>query len=69
MWGTLGATPCYLLAMLTCALLMTSSHSEGPTYDSLFMADSVWNLDQFLAEFGSTPVVAGEIPYAERYES
>ena len=38
---SLGAVACYLLVMLTCALLMTSSHSEGrkwsgfQTYDHL----------------------------------
>ena len=34
---SLGAAACYRLVLLTCALLMTSSHSEG--LDSVFMND------------------------------
>ena len=31
---SLGAAACYLLFLLTCALLMTSAHSEGPLWDA-----------------------------------
>ena len=34
---SLGTAGCYLLVLLTCALLMTSSHSEGPAIISAFL--------------------------------